>query len=154
MKKVLVCSIVNIFFAKRINKNKKRKDYGIFIKSVDPNSGKTLIIEEGPHNVWVYILNDDKNEIEFKGFLCSVVSPVKLNTLDKKPSIPDGPLPIQISNKYTWVKNLRKENITVEWKFNFVIIRIKGKVYLVMDRDLKISHSKGLSVDCDNGNSL
>jgi len=155
MKTFLFC-FINFFLVKKTNKESGHKENSIFIKSIDPYSKKSLIIEEGPYHVWAYLLTDDKQAIDFNGFLCTVVSPTNMLNIRScsKQMTTNSPLPLKTANRFSWIKKLKREHITVEWKNNFVVIRIKGRVYLVMDKDLKISHSKALAKDCEFGNSL
>ncbi len=152
--KTLILSIINGLFTKEISKSSKPSNNSIFLKDTDAISGRTLIIEEGEHHVWVYLLTVDKKEIDFEGFLCTVVSPVK--SLMPEDNLPkkEQPLPLKFVNKYSWIKNLKKEHIKVDWQENQVRISIKGKPYLIMDMNAKISYSVGLSSDCVYGKKM
>lgn len=152
--KTLVLSIINGFFTKETNENSRLNTERIFLKDTDPNTGRALIIEEDEYNVWVYLLSIDKKEIDFDGFLCTVASPLEFGTIDKGVHKKEAPLPVKYSNKYSCVKNLRKEHITIDWQNNKINVWIKDKMYLIMNMDTKTSYSKGLAFDCIYGKNL
>ncbi|GAA4274478.1 hypothetical protein U6A24_16010 [Aquimarina gracilis] len=152
--RTLILSIINGFFTKEDNDPERIKANSIFLKFTDPNTKRTLIIEEDKFNVWVYSLSADKSEIDFEGFLCTVVSPVKSNKVNGNISKKEEPLPLMYTNKYSWIKNLKKEHIQVDWKNNIIEVLIRGQVYLIMDTNRKTSYSKALSTDCSYGKKL
>ncbi|WP_103864340.1 hypothetical protein [Aquimarina sp. I32.4] len=129
----------------------------IFLTDTHASSGRTLMIEEEAYAVWAYLLSPDKEEVDFDGFLCSVVDPKSSKTkgiLYDAKGIKDKPLPSFYANQYCYVKNLKKKNIKVLWGQKTVTILIKEKVYLVMDLMTKTSYSKGLIRDCEYGKQL
>ncbi|MCK7591175.1 hypothetical protein M0G43_11365 [Subsaxibacter sp. CAU 1640] len=132
------------------------KDDKIFIQSSSPINGQILIIEEDDYSVWCYILDKNKSEIEFSGFLCSVGDPTKTNLdLNKiKDSGLPPPLIAKYANEYSYSKNLKESDISIKWFETKVEIFIKGEKYLLMDLEDKISYSKGLSMDGPYGKML
>ncbi len=152
--KTLILSIINGLFTKESNESTRHNEDSIFLKETDSNTSRTIIIEEDKYNVWVYLLSIDKQEIDFDGFLCAVVNPLKVNGNNDKVSKKETALPIKFANKYSWVKNLKREHIKIDWQKNMVKIWIKDKVYLVMNMNTKTSYSKALSKDCDYGKKL
>ncbi len=152
--KTLILSIINGFFAREENEPQKLNTNSIFLKDTDSNTKRILIIEEDEYNIWVYVLSIDKKEIDFEGFLCTVVSPIKSDIANRDIHKKEAPMPIKYTNKYSWVKNLKKEHIKVDWQDNIVNVWIKDKLYLIMNTDTKTSYSKGLSSDCRYGKKM
>ncbi|WP_299211054.1 hypothetical protein [uncultured Aquimarina sp.] len=155
--KLILLSIFTSVFAIGAPKTRSESSVdGIFITSTDPISGRTLMIEEDEYSVWVYVLNPDKQGIDFDGFLCSVVDPESI-TISPKEATKNGnapPLTTNFANKYSYIKNLRSKDIKVYWKQNRIEIKLKKETYLIMDLDSKTSYSKALSTDCYYGNKL
>ncbi len=154
--KLILLSIFTSIFAMGTPKTRSERTDGIFITSTDPVSGRTLMIEEDEYSVWVYVLNSDKQGIDFDGFLCSVVNPESI-TLTPKEATKNGnapPITTAFSNKYSYVKNLKSKDIKVYWKQNRIEIKLKKELYLVMNLETQTSYSKALSKDCYYGNAL
>ncbi|WP_299314097.1 hypothetical protein [uncultured Aquimarina sp.] len=155
--KLILLSIFTSVFAIGTPKTRSEGTIdGIFITSTDPISGRTLMIEEDEYSVWVYVLNLDKQGIDFDGFLCSVVDPESI-TISPKEATKNGnspPLTTNFANKHSYIKNLKSKDIQVHWKQNRIEIKLKKEIYLIMDLDSKISYSKALSTDCYYGNKL
>ncbi len=155
--KTLLLSIFDGLFATTNPKEATtRSTNRIFITSTNARSGRTLMIEEETHAVWVYLLRSDQEGIDFEGFLCSVSDPLAadINPKDINKSRREAPLPPAFANKYSYVKRLRKRDIAVHWHKEYVTILIKRKVYLVMDLQTKTSYSKGLAKDGSYGKKL
>ncbi|AXT50760.1 hypothetical protein D1818_07925 [Aquimarina sp. BL5] len=155
--KLILLSIFTSVFAIGAPKTRSEGSVdGIFITSTDPISGRTLMIEEDEYSIWVYVLNPDKQGIDFDGFLCSVVDPESI-TISPKEATKNGnapPLTTNFANKYSYIKNLKSKDIKVYWKQNRIEIKLKKETYLIMDLDSKTSYSKALSTDCYYGNKL
>ncbi|WP_298312312.1 hypothetical protein [uncultured Aquimarina sp.] len=155
--KLILLSIFTSVFAIGTPKTRSEGSVdGIFITSTDPISGRTLMIEEDEYSIWVYVLNPDKQGIDFDGFLCSVVDPESI-TISPKEATKNGnapPLTTNFANKYSYIKNLKSKDIKVYWKQNRIEIKLKKETYLIMDLDSKTSYSKALSTDCYYGNKL
>lgn len=155
--KLILLSIFTSVFAIGTPKTRSEGSVdGIFITSTDPISGRTLMIEEDEYSIWVYVLNPDKQGIDFDGFLCSVVDPESI-TISPKEATKNGnapPLTTNFANKYSYIKNLKSKDIRVYWKQNRIEIKLKKETYLIMDLDSKTSYSKALSTDCYYGNKL
>ncbi|MBQ0735937.1 hypothetical protein [Aquimarina celericrescens] len=152
--KTLILSIINGLFTKEVREPKKLHGNSVFITATEPIIGRTIIIEQDSYSIWVYLLTPNKLEIDFDGFLCSVVTPVKPNGTLKDFTIKEQPLPIEFSNKYSFIKNLNKEDIKIDWQENQVILSIKEEVFLIMNMETKTSYSKSLSCNCPYGKSL
>lgn len=152
--KTLLLSMFDGLFMQEVSVNSERNTDTIFLKDTDPVSGRTLMIEEDAHNIWAYMLSPDKAEIDFEGFLCTVVDPHKSDINYQEISKADGPISANLTNSYTYIKNIKKKHITIHWKKKHVVILIKNKVHLVMDMNTKTSYSKGLSEDCTYGKVL
>ncbi len=155
--KALLLSIFDGLFTKETNNHAKNDSIDkIFITETDPDSNKTLIIEEDKNSVWAYLLSSDKERIDFVGFLCSVVSP-KLPNFELQESIINGETSLataNLANQYTYVKDLKRKNISIHWKESDVTVCIKNEVYLLMDFESKTGFSKGLSTDSQFGKKL
>ncbi len=155
--KLILLSIFTSVFAIGTPKTRSEGTVdGIFITSTDPISGRTLMIEEDEYSVWVYVLNSDKQGIDFDGFLCSVVDPESI-TISPQEATKNGnapPLTTSFSNKYSYIKNLKSKDIKIHWKQNRIEIKLKKEIYLIMDLESKTSYSKALSQDCYYGNTL
>ena len=128
----------------------------IFIQSQSPINGRLLIIEEDEHSVYAYIVREDRKSIEFDGFLCSVTNPFENNIdLEKyKESGYPPPLIEKYANEYSYVRNLKTEDISIKWSENLAEISIKGVKYLKMDLTKKISYSKSLRMNGSYGKVL
>lgn len=155
--KLILLSIFTSVFAIGTPKTRSEGTVdGIFITSTDPISGRTLMIEEDEYSIWVYVLNADKQGIDFDGFLCSVVDPESI-TISPKEATKNGnapPLTTTFANKYSYIKNLKSKDIKIYWKQNRIEIKLKKEMYLIMDLASKTSYSKALSKDCYYGNTL
>ncbi|WP_299439794.1 hypothetical protein [uncultured Aquimarina sp.] len=155
--KLILLSIFTSVFAIGTPKTRSEGTVdGIFITSTDPISGRTLMIEEDEYSVWVYVLNSDKQGIDFDGFLCSVVDPESIK-ISPKEATKNGnapPLTTTFANKYSYIKNLKSKDIKIYWKQNRIEIKLKKEMYLIMDLESKTSYSKALSKDCYYGNTL
>jgi len=128
----------------------------IFIQSKSPINDRLLILEEDEHSVYAYIVSEDRESIEFDGFLCSVTNPFDNNIdLEKyKQSGYPPPLIKKYANEYSYVRNLKAEDISIKWGENLAEISIKGVKYLKMDLTIKTSYSKSLKTDCPYGKQL
>ncbi|SEL37315.1 hypothetical protein SAMN04487910_2268 [Aquimarina amphilecti] len=156
MKLILLSIFTSVFALGTIKTRSENNTDGIFITSTDPISGRTLMIEEDEYSIWVYVLNPDKQGIDFDGFLCSVVDPESI-TMSPKEATKNGnapPLTTTYANKYSYIKNLKSNDIKVYWKYNRIEIKLKKETYLIMDLESKTSYSKALSKDCYYGNTL
>ncbi|WP_108803583.1 hypothetical protein [Aquimarina sp. Aq107] len=156
MNLILLSIFTSVFAIGTLKTRTENNTDGIFITSTDPISGRTLMIEEDEYSIWVYVLNPDKQGIDFDGFLCSVVDPESI-TLSPKEATKNGnapPLTIDYANKYSYIKNLKSNDIKVYWKYNRIEIKLKKETYLIMDLENKTSYSKALSKDCYYGNTL
>ncbi|MFD2561624.1 hypothetical protein [Aquimarina rubra] len=155
--KLILLSIFTSVFAIGTPKTRSESTIdGIFITSTDPISGRTLMIEEDEYSIWVYVLNSDKQGIDFDGFLCSVVDPESI-TISPKEATKNGnapPLTTNYANKYSYIKNIKPKDIKVHWKQSRIEIKLKKETYLIMDLETKTSYSKALSEDCYYGNKL
>ncbi|AXT58522.1 hypothetical protein J8L88_22385 [Aquimarina sp. MMG015] len=156
MKLILLSIFTSVFALGTLKTRTENNTDGIFITSTDPISGRTLMIEEDEYSIWVYVLNPDKQGIDFDGFLCSVVDPESI-TMSPKEATKNGnapPLTTDYANKYSYIKNLKSNDIKVYWKYNRIEIKLKKETYLIMDLESKTSYSKALSKDCYYGNTL
>ncbi|TSE06083.1 hypothetical protein [Aquimarina algiphila] len=149
-------SIFNVLFSKNQQENLVHDDSRIFLTSTHTTSGRILMIEEEAYAVWAYLLNPDKESIDFDGFLCAVVDPLSsdIHPYEITKGRRDAPLPATFANKYSYIKNLKKKDIRVHWEKECAIISIKKKKYLVMDINAKTSYSKALVKDCTYGKHL
>ncbi|MDY8134029.1 hypothetical protein [Aquimarina sp. 2201CG5-10] len=155
--KVMLLSLFTSIFPTNTTKEKPQKNTDkIFITTTDPVSGRTLIIEEDIYSVWVYLLQSNKQGIEFEGFLCSVQDPkvldINISEIVKNGGTP--PITNAFSNAHSYVKNLKKKDITIKWLENQAQVKIKKEVYLIMDFISKTSYSKGVSKDGYYGKKL
>lgn len=128
----------------------------IFITSTDFESDRTLLIEEDENSVWAYLLKPDKEGIDFDGFVCAVKNP---KTLPEEPIdvTKNGFAPAltsAFSNKYSFIKKLRKHDIKIVWKDTSVSVNIKDEVYLIMNLNTKTSYSKAVSKSGPYGEPL
>src|SRR5690606_12792820 len=103
------------------------------------------------HTVWAYVIDitNNKDEIEFDGFICSrgtiiqTKDEIEAYINDDQGFAP--PLLAEYKNEYSIVNDLVESDIKIDWKHNIVRIFIKGIEYLLMDLDSKKSYSKGIS---------
>ncbi|WP_378183786.1 hypothetical protein [Aquimarina sp. SS2-1] len=156
MKLILLSIFTSIFAIGTPKPRSARNVDGIFITSTDPESGRTIMIEEDEYSIWVYVLNPDMQGIDFDGFLCSVVDPESIN-ISPKEATKNGnapPLTSAFANQYSYIKNLKSKDIKIHWKSNRIEIKLKKETYLIMDLKTKTSYSKALSEDCYYGNAL
>lgn len=149
-------TVITIFLFAIFSNSINPETQKIFIQSESPINSRLLIIEEDEHSVYVYIVREDRESIEFDGFLCSVTNPFDNNIdLEKyKESGYPPPLIEKYANEYSYVKNLKTEDISIKWSENLAEISIKGVKYLKMDLANKISYSKSLKTDCPYGKQL
>ncbi len=152
--RTLFLSMLDGLFTKENKENSECRSNKIFFTETDPKSNRTLIIEEDEYAVWTHMLSDNKEEVDFEGFLCTVVNPDTFYVDSEKVIKKDKPLPIAFANPYSFVKNLRKKDISVQWQKNCATILIKDKVYLIMDMNTRTAYSKALSTDCEFGKRL
>ncbi|AXT60607.1 hypothetical protein D1816_09665 [Aquimarina sp. AD10] len=152
--KTILSSIFDGLFSAEIRKDSNRISNNLFFAATDPISGRILMIEEDDYSIWGYMLSPDKEEIDFDGFLCTVVTPSKQKNDLKKISKHRNPLPAQFANSYSYIKNLKRKDIRIHWKEKCAAILVRNKVQLVMNMDTKTSYSKGLSTDCLYGKTL
>lgn len=156
--KTQLVTIFDMLFGMNLKEKNVENDSAskIFLTDTDISSGRTLMIEEETYAVWAYLLCEDKENIDFDGFLCAVTDPFTSNitpqeiTHKKK----DAPLPLIFANEYSYVENLKKKDIKVHWEKEYVAVFIKKDLYLVMDTKTRCSYSKGLIKDCDYGMQL
>lgn len=155
--KTQLVTIFDMFFGAKCKKEIVEDSTSkIFLTHTDTSSGRTLMIEEEAHTVWAYILCEDKENIDFDGFLCAVTDPFSSNitpqeiTHGKK----DAPLPSVFANKYSYVENLKKKDIKIQWEKEHVNVFVKKNLYLIMDINTRSSYSRGLLKDCDYGMRL
>ncbi|GGX10732.1 hypothetical protein [Aquimarina muelleri] len=157
MKTQLVTMFDMFFGAKSKNKIVEDSTSKLFLTHTDTFSGRTLVIEEEAYTVWAYLLCENKENIDFDGFLCAVTNPFTANniTLQKiTPTKKDIPFPSVFANEYSYVENLKKKDIKINWRKDHINIFIKTSLYLIMNIKEKCSYSKALTKDCDYGMQL
>ncbi len=150
-------TLFDVLFSLNIKeKKKKSRTTKIFMTSTHKSSGRTLVLEEEAYTLWAYLLSPDKENVDFEGLVCAVVDPLALPIDLKEISKikKEIPLPTAYASKYSYVKNLKKKNIKIQWQKESITILIKKKTYLIMDMNTKTSYSKALSKDCDYGKQL
>ncbi|MEW7291678.1 hypothetical protein [Aquimarina sp. 2304DJ70-9] len=152
--KTFFLSVIDGLFHAQTKENSTKTENNVFLTSTD--AGRTLIIEEDAYSVWVHVLSPDRGDVDFEGFLCSVVDS-KLLKKDIPERIEDKkeiPLPISLSNHYSYVRNLKNEDIQIDWEKDQVSVYIRNVLYLIMDLTTKTSYSKSLAKDCIYGKIL
>ncbi len=154
--KTLFLSVFDGLFSTRTKENSRKIENNLFLTYTNATTGRTLIIEEDLYSVWAYILCLTKEAIDLEGFLCSVTDPkvsekeVHCTAINKK----KRPFPVSLANRYSYVKNLQKKDIQVDWQGECVHVHVRGDLYLIMNLKTKISYSKGLAKDCLYGKVL
>lgn len=128
----------------------------LFIESNDDASGKTLIVEEDQYSIWAYILTDQKDGIDFDGFLCSRIDPMKhkidpISVTDQGGAPPIFP---PYSNEFSFVAEVNRKDVEIRWGRTQVEVYLKGVKYLVMDFENKKSYSKAIGKDGPFGGML
>ncbi|GAA3509444.1 hypothetical protein GCM10022393_22390 [Aquimarina addita] len=155
--KPIVLSLLTDVFSKDSSRTKSKTTINrIFITDTDPQSERTIMIEEDEYSIWAYLLQPDMQGIDFDGFICAVIDP-KTMKIDPKDATKNGnatPLDATFSNQYSYVKGIKKEDINVSWKPNKIEVLLKKELYLIMDIETKTSYSKALASDCYYGNKL
>lgn len=112
---------------------------------------KCVLVQGDIHSVWAYVIDitDNKDEIEFEGFVCSRGTLIADNSEIEKYINHDQsfapPLLTEYKNEYSIINDLTESDIKIDWKDDIVKILIKGTEYLKMDLETKISYSKGIS---------
>ncbi|GAA4279067.1 hypothetical protein [Aquimarina mytili] len=154
--KTLFLSVFDGLFSSHTKENSKKTENNLFLTSTNPTTGRTLIIEEYTYSVWAYMLRSDKEAIDFEGYLCTVVDPKSIDFSTDKTSKnkKEVPLPPTLVSRYSYIRNLKKEDVHINWKEEQAIIHIRNKPYLIMDVITKTSYSKGLAYDCEYGKVL
>ncbi len=154
--KTLFLSVFDGLFSTCAKKNSATIKNNIFLTATNTITGRTLIIEEDNYSIWVSMLSPDNERIDFEGYLCAVANPKSLNTelLNNTKNKKEVPLPASLANQYSYIKNLKKENIEISWQCEQVNILINNSVYLIMDMYTKESFSKGLAKDSIYGKVL
>ena len=129
----------------------------IFIQNENPENGRLLIIEEDEHSVYAYLIKEDRQGIEFDGFVCSVTDPFN-NTIDLEKYMESGYPPPSIekyANMDSYVKGLKTEDISIHWGADvYIEIYINKVKYLYMDLKEKTSYSRSLKMDGPYGKAL
>ncbi|WP_232124628.1 hypothetical protein [Tenacibaculum finnmarkense] len=103
------------------------------------------------HSVWAYVIDitDNKDEIEFDGFICSrgtlIQNKEEIGTYINDDQGYAPPLLIEYKNEFSIINDLIESDIKIDWKDNIVRVYMKGIEYLLMDLDTKKSYSKGIS---------
>ncbi len=154
--KTFFLSVIDGLFPTLTKENSIKKEGSVFLTSTNSLTGRTLVIEEDAYSVWAHMLSSDKESIDFEGFLCSVVAPKlsKNDTLESTKDTKEMPLPTSLSNYYSYVRNLKNEDIQIDWEKDRVSVYIRNVPYMIMDLNTKTSYSKSLAKDCIYGNIL
>lgn len=121
----------------------------IYISDLNEDLGIEIIVEGDPYSIWAYAVKvvDYKPSIEFDGFLCSR-GPLPESILDVKGYVDDGhqpPLLKELSNKHSVKKDVREDDITIQWNGNMVSVYLFGELFLKMDIDQKLSYSRAIN---------
>ncbi|RCS28225.1 hypothetical protein DUT90_01195 [Polaribacter sp. WD7] len=112
---------------------------------------KCVLVQGDIHSVWAYVIDitDNRDEIEFDGFICSRGTLIdNSNEIEAYINHDQGyapPLLSEYKNEYSIINDLIENDIKIDWKDNIVRILIKGIEYLKMDLDTKMSYAKGIS---------
>ena len=117
----------------------------------DYELNKCILVQGDIHTVWAYVIDitDNKDKIEFDGFICSrgtivqTKDKIELYINDNQGFAP--PLLAEYKNEHSVIKDLSETNIEIHWEKNIVQVFIKGIEYLKMDLESKMSYSKGIS---------
>ncbi len=123
----------------------------LFESKYDYEMKKCVLVQGDIHSVWAYVIDitDNKDEIEFDGFICSRGTLIDdSNEIEAFINHNQGyapPLLSEYKNEYSIINDLVGSDIKIDWKHNIIRIFIKGIEYLKMDLETKISYSKGIS---------
>ncbi|EMR01332.1 hypothetical protein [Cesiribacter andamanensis] len=111
---------------------------------------KSVIIEGDGITVWVYVLKEDEETVDFGGFLCATGQPIDDNSEIERYLMEGNqpPLHQDYANEHSVVENLQADDIGVEvLGTDKITVSIRKKVYLILDLAQKQSHSIALSQD-------
>lgn len=117
----------------------------------DYEMNKCVLVQGDIHSVWAYVIDitDNKDEIEFDGFICSRGTLIlDEDEIEKYINDDQGyapPLLTEYKNEFSIMYDLVESDISIDWENNIVRIFMKGIEYLVMDIDAQKSYSKGIS---------
>ncbi|MCF1192029.1 hypothetical protein LRR18_10585 [Mangrovimonas sp. AS39] len=124
----------------------------VFLKSkYDYELNKCILVQGDIHSVWAYVIDitDNKDEIEFDGFICSrgtiIQTKDEIETYINDDQGFAPPLLGDYKNKHSVIKDLVEANIEIEWNNHIVRVLVKGIEYLIMDLKTKKSFSKSIS---------
>lgn len=112
--------------------------------------GRTLVIEGDGFSVWAYLLQEDDENIDFSGFVCSlgtvVESDAEVERFLKEGNQP--PLLQEYANEHSVVKDLSGDEIAVEvLDSNTLMVSVRAKEYLLIDVEEKQCYSIAVSQD-------
>ena len=111
---------------------------------------QTLVIEGDGFSVWAYLLQEDDENIDFGGFLCSTGTLVDTDE-EVEHFLKEGnqpPLLKEFANEFSIVPDLKSEEITVEsLTAETITVSIRGRQYLLLDVPEKQAYSIAVSQD-------
>ena len=118
---------------------------------------RTLVIDGDGFSIWVYLLQEDDESIDFSGFLCSMGTVVDSDA-EVERFLQEGnqpPLQKEFENEYSVVGEVVPEDISVEvLDSENLTVSVKGRQYLLLDLAERQSYSIAVAEDGPYGYKL
>ncbi len=128
---------------------------GIY-KSLEIDEEKSLVIEGDDHSVLAYIVNSEKGEILFDGFVCSRGTIVD-SSAEIKEFIDNGiapPLLAEYENRYSVQPYITNDSILIELTDTNIKVYLDETVFTDLDLVSGTSYSKAVQKDGPYGLAL
>ena len=133
------------------------EDEFILFESYNSELEKIVILDNDEHSVWAFVMDNETQEIEFDGFVCSISEPFSSEKEVEK-LLDEGFAPA-ITTEYAGSECvmsdiLEKEFSAVWHDSGYLEISINDNTHVIMDLEEQITYSRAIGKDGPYGLSL